>query len=61
MPEDTLPVNLQKRLEELKDKEESYWEDEMFSVEALTNPGYRNVLERNRRMLERSFNLDPLA
>lgn len=54
MQEDSLPANLQKRIEELQGKESSYWEDEMYSPEALTNNSYRNELER-------LFNLDPLG
>jgi hypothetical protein len=54
MQEDGLPANLQKRIEELRGKESSYWEDEMFSPEALTNNSYRSELER-------IFNLDPLG
>jgi hypothetical protein len=54
MHEDNLPANLIKRLEELKGREASYWEDEMYSVEALTNINYRAELEK-------CFNLDPLG
>ena len=54
MQEDSLPANLQKRIEELQGKESSYWEDEMYSPEALTNLSYRSELER-------IFNLDPLG
>lgn len=54
MPEDMLPANLVKRLEELRGREASYWEDEFYSTEAITNPQYREQLER-------SFNLDPLG
>ncbi|HEY9787585.1 MAG TPA: hypothetical protein V6D17_19510 [Candidatus Obscuribacterales bacterium] len=54
MFEDTLPSNLLKRIEELRGKEASYWEDEMFSPEALTNSTYRDELER-------CFRLDPLG
>lgn len=49
-----LPVHLVKRLEELLQRERSYWEDELYSEDALTNTDYR--LE-----LERVFNLDPLG
>lgn len=49
-----LPVNLVKRLEELQGREASYWHDEFFSPEALTNLAYREELER-------IFRLDPLG
>lgn len=54
MHEENLPANLIKRLEELKGRETSYWEDEMYSVEALTNMHYRDELEK-------CFNIDPLG
>jgi hypothetical protein len=54
MQEDALPQELKKRLDELQGRELSYWEDELYSVEALTNLKYRNELEK-------SFNLDPLG
>ena len=54
MPEDALPANLLRRIEELKGKEDGYREDEMYSLEALTNLEYRTVLER-------TFKLDPLG
>lgn len=54
MQDELIPSNLRKRLEELKDREVSYWEDELYSVEALTNLAYRQELER-------AFNLDPLG
>ncbi|HEY9756163.1 MAG TPA: hypothetical protein V6C97_13435 [Oculatellaceae cyanobacterium] len=54
MSEDNLPANLLKRIEELRGKEQSYWDDEMYSPEALSNRKYREELER-------SFNLDPLG
>lgn len=54
MNEDNLPGNLSKRLEELRKRERSYWEDELYSPEALTNLQYRSALER-------CFNLDPLG
>ena len=54
MQDDFLPVPLQKRIEELRDLESSYWEDELYSYEALTNPFYRQELER-------CFRLDPLG
>jgi hypothetical protein len=54
MQEDNLPANLVKRLEELKGREASYWEDEMYSNEALTNLNYREQLEA-------AFKLDPLG
>ncbi len=49
-----LPVHLVKRLEELLERERSYWEDELYSEEALTNVDYRSQLER-------MFKLDPLG
>lgn len=49
-----LPAHLQKRIEELWGRERTYWEDELYSQEALTNLEYRQELE-NR------FNLDPLG
>ena len=53
--EDTiLPAHLLKRLEELKGRESSYWEDELYSEEALTNLQYREQLER-------CLSLDPLG
>jgi len=54
MYEDNLPANLVKRLEDLHGREMPYWEDEMFSPEALTNLTYREALES-------SFKLDPLG
>jgi hypothetical protein len=54
MQDELIPANLRKRLEELKEREASYWEDELYSVEALTNLAYRQELEK-------SFNLDPLG
>jgi len=54
MYEDHLPANLVKRIEELHGREMPYWEDELFSPEALTNLTYREALER-------SFKLDPLG
>ena len=54
MSEDNISVSLQKRIEELKEQEESYWADEFYSTEALTNPRYREHLEK-------SFSLDPLG
>ncbi len=54
MDKTTLPAHLQKRIEELWGRESSYWEDELYSAEALTNLEYRTVLER-------SFSLDPLG
>ncbi len=54
MSEEMLPANLRKRLEDLRGRERSYWEDELFSPEALTNNQYRSELER-------SFSLDPLG
>jgi hypothetical protein len=54
MHEEDLPANLIKRLEELRGREASYWEDEMYSIEALTNSSYRQELEK-------CFKLDPLG
>lgn len=54
MANDSISASLQKRIEELKDQEESYWADEFYSMEALTNPSYREQLEK-------SFKLDPLG
>ena len=54
MQEEGLPANLRKRIEELHGREASYWEDELYSHEALTNLHYRSELER-------CFNLDPLG
>lgn len=51
---DELPANLVKRIEELRGREASYWEDELYSPEALTNLRYREVLEN-------SFVMDPLG
>jgi hypothetical protein len=53
--EDTfLPDHLLKRIEELKGRDPSYWEDELYSEEALTNLHYRDRLEK-------CFNIDPLG
>ena len=54
MQNDNLPANLLKRIEDLLGREQSYWEDELYSLEALTNLQYRAALEH-------SFNLDPLG
>jgi hypothetical protein len=54
MYDEHLPANLAKRIEELRGREAPYWEDELFSPEALTNLTYRQELER-------SFRLDPLG
>lgn len=54
MQDNHLPLNLQKRIEELQARESSYWEDELYSMEALTNLQYRAELEK-------CFNLDPLG
>ena len=54
MQEELIPANLRKRLDDLKDREDSYCHDELYSVEALTNMAYRQELER-------SFKLDPLG
>ena len=53
MLENCLPAHLLKRIEDLQGREISYIEDELFSVEALTNLAYRQELER-------LFTLDPL-
>ena len=53
--EDTiLPPHLKKRIEDLREREISYVEDELYSEEAMTNLEYRSQLER-------CFNLDPLG
>jgi hypothetical protein len=52
--DENLPANLLKRIEELRGREQSYWEDEMYSPEALTNLKYRGELER-------IFAIDPLG
>lgn len=54
MQDELIPANLLKRLEELKDREQSYWHDELYSFEAITNLAYRQELEK-------SFSLDPLG
>lgn len=54
MYDEHLPANLAKRIEELRGREPSYWEDELFSPEALTNLAYREQLEK-------SLKLDPLG
>jgi hypothetical protein len=54
MQDELIPANLLKRLEELREREASYWHDELYSVEALTNLSYRRELEKN-------FSLDPLG
>ncbi len=54
MQDELIPASLVKRLEELREREASYWHDEMYSFEALTNMAYRSELEK-------SFNLDPLG
>lgn len=54
MQEDALPVELKRRIEELRGRDLSYWEDELYSPEALTNLQYRAELER-------CFKVDPLA
>ncbi len=54
MRDELIPANLLQRLEDLKEREASYWHDELYSVEALTNMAYRQELER-------SFKLDPLG
>lgn len=54
MQEHNLPAKLVKRLQELEGREPSYWEDELYSPEALTNLDYREALER-------CFKLDPLG
>lgn len=50
----SLPSHLTKRIEDLWGRERSYWDDEFYSDEALTNLDYR--LE-----LERCFKMDPLG
>jgi hypothetical protein len=54
MDNSILPNHLKKRIEELWGREKTYWEDEFYSQEALTNIDYRSELER-------CFNLDPLG
>ena len=54
MQDELIPANLLQRLEELKEREASYWHDELYSVEALTNMAYRDQLEQ-------SLKLDPLG
>ncbi len=54
MPDNYLPSNLIKRIEDLMGREPSYWEDELYSLEALTNLQYRSALES-------SFKIDPLG
>lgn len=54
MHEENLPANLLKRIEELRTREQSYLEDELYSTEALTNRSYREKLES-------MFSLDPLG
>jgi len=54
MQEHNLPARLLKRLQELEGREPSYWEDELYSPDALTNLDYREALER-------CFRLDPLG
>jgi hypothetical protein len=54
MDDTNLPAHLLKRLEELQGRENSYWEDELYSNDALTNLDYRQVLER-------CFKMDPLG
>ena len=54
MQDDGLSPNLRKRIEDLWGRERSYWEDELYSLEALTDLHYRAELER-------CFNLDPLG
>ena len=54
MNNNSLPAHLVKRIEELWGREQSYWEDEFYSEEALTNLEYRVELER-------CFSLDPLG
>lgn len=54
MNNSNLPPNLIKRIEELWGREQSYWDDELYSTEALTNLEYRTELER-------CFRMDPLG
>ncbi len=46
MEQGKLITKLAQRLEELKNKEYSYIADELYSVEAMTNPIYREELEK---------------
>ena len=52
--DENLPADLTERIKQLREKEKCYWEDELYSPEALTNMTYRTELER-------CFNLDPLG
>lgn len=54
MEDIVLPDHLLKRIEELKGRDPSYLEDELYSEEALTNLLYREQLEK-------CFNIDPLG
>ncbi|MBX9689511.1 MAG: hypothetical protein K2X27_22570 [Candidatus Obscuribacterales bacterium] len=54
MNNNSLPAHLAKRIEDLWGREQSYWEDELYSEEALTNLDYRIELER-------CFSMDPLG
>lgn len=54
MNDSSLPGHLAKRLEELIARESSYLEDELYSIDAITNLDYREALERQ-------LNLDPLG
>ena len=54
MNNNSLPNHLLKRIEDLWGRESSYWEDEFYSDEALTNLEYRVELER-------CFKMDPLG
>jgi hypothetical protein len=54
MNNNSLPAHLTRRIEELWGREQSYWEDEFYSEEALTNLEYRTELEK-------CFSLDPLG
>ena len=54
MDDKTLPAHLRKRIEELSGREDSYWVDELYSSEALTNLNYRKALEQ-------CLKLDPLG
>ncbi len=46
MQQDSLPADLKARIEELMGREKCYWEDELYSHEALTNLIYRQELEK---------------
>ncbi len=54
MQDQILSMKLKQRIEKLQGQEQSYWVDELYSYDALTNPKYRSELEK-------CFNLDPLG